>query len=136
MTEKYVNIELKGYNRVANRFRHLASKNASALDDEFEDFATKQRRRLKHGAYPAKRPNQKYVRTGRLANSWQATKRADSQWSIKNTAPYSGYVVGKKDQAWMHKNRWWVFEDEMKKSTPELTKALTIRIVEEWDNAE
>jgi hypothetical protein len=131
MTDEFVSIDLNSYNRVENKLRRAASDGAKWLDDEVGEFSRKQRRRLKDARYPAKRPGQKYVRTGRLANSWRADKRADAQWTISNTAKYSGYVVGREKQAWMHKNRWWIFEDEMAKSTPELTKALAKRVVDE-----
>ena len=130
-----VSIELRGYNRVANKFRHIASKGADGLDDEAADFAKEQRRKLKAKPYPAKRPNQKYIRTGRLANSWRAEKRAAAQWTISNSASYAFWVVSRKGQAKVHRNRWWIFEDEMEQATPKLTKNLTNRILDEWEGA-
>ena len=127
----FLRVDINSYNRVANKLRRVASDGAEWLDDEVGSFAKKQRRALKGKPYPAKRPNQKYVRTGRLANSWSAKKRAAAQWTIQNSASYSGFVVGKTKQAWMHKDRWWIFEDEMAAAMPELTKELTARINEE-----
>lgn len=135
MADEFVSMDFNAFNRVENKLRKSASKGADWLDDEVGDFARKQRRRLKNARYPAKRPGQAYVRTGRLANSWRAEKRANAQWTILNTAKYSGYVVGKSHQAWMHKGRWWIFEDEMKKATPMLTTALSKRIIDEWERA-
>ena len=133
MTDKFVSIDLNAYNRVENKLRKAASDGAEWLDDEVGTFARRQRRRLKNARYPAKRPGQTYVRTGRLANSWKAEKRANAQWTIRNSAKYSGWVVGRETQAWMHKNRWWIFEDEMEKTTPDLTKALANRVMDELD---
>lgn len=77
--------------------------------DVRKDLATK--------PYPAKRPNQKYKRTGRLARSWSAKKEDTLSVSINNTAAdrpghyYTGYVVGDPrgaEQAGVHQNRWWI----------------------------
>ena len=58
--------------------------------------------------YPRERPNQKYIRTYNLRNSWYLVE-TNSDWSrtkIGNTAPYSPWVVGDGTQAWMHVGRW------------------------------
>lgn len=128
-------VELRGYNRVANKYRKFASDSADMLDDEIGEFTKAQRRYLKSKPYPPKRANQKYIRTGELANRWKATKNSNSRWAISNDRKGVKFVVGKKDQAWMHKNRWWIFEDEMSKATPKLTRSLTARIIEEWEGA-
>ena len=58
--------------------------------------------------YPAKPPNSKYIRTFNLRNSWYINE-SNSDWGrvqIGNTMPYAPFVVGDKEQAWMHVGRW------------------------------
>ncbi|HEY4692538.1 MAG TPA: hypothetical protein VIH16_03820 [Bellilinea sp.] len=69
-------------------------------------------------AYPAKRPRQKYSRTGRLFSHWKIENSRD-RYTIENTARHKGrayakFVVGDAfgtSQAWMHRGRWLVFRD-------------------------
>jgi hypothetical protein len=82
-------------------------------------------------AYPAERPGQTYVRTGRLFSHWEI-KGIDAGYMIENRAAfrgreYAGYVVGDAygtGQAWMHKGRWEtlrdVSEDELKALSEEI----------------
>lgn len=124
MTDFFV--ELRGYNRVRNGLRWLAVQAPREVDQEVGRFARGLRDTLKGTAYPPERPGQTYVRTGRLANSWSAVRAAEGRWLIRNSAPYSGYVVGREQQAWMHRGRWWIAENVIQREVEEtLTPALT-----------
>ncbi|MHC4648819.1 MAG: hypothetical protein ACYTBJ_25460, partial [Planctomycetota bacterium] len=90
----------------------------------FRKVATKHRKRLLEDLekYPRKRPGQKYVRTFRLRKGWAKktrirTPKTGGVLIVENDTPYTHFVVGKpdlrlraggKDQAWMHKGRWWL----------------------------
>ena len=115
-------LTITGDQEVINRLRTAAAKGPSAFDEVSYRFAQNMRAKLKSTPYPAKRPGQRYVRTGRLANSWRAERLGNGRALIANSAGYSGYVVGKK-QAWFHRGRWWTARDVITQSAPELRGA-------------
>ena len=130
-----VSLTVTGTNRVIGKFRLVASTTPKALDAAIGEFAKRTRARLRSTKYPPKRPNQRYKRTGRLGRSWKASRLKPAVWAIDNTAsvksrPYAMYVVGPrsgaigKRQAWMHKGRWWVAEEEVEKSVLDLRRAI------------
>lgn len=128
-------IEIQGFNRVENKLRTLAAKLPKMSSDVVYRWAQGTRAILKSTPYPPKRPNQKYIRTGKLANSWAAA-RTNTGATIWNKAGYSRYVVGDTKgggQAWMHENRWWrARQDVIDKEVKELTKELAQAIEKEW----
>jgi len=139
MTGKVKNIKIHGYNRLMNKLRKLAVSNPEIGDEPVREFAQDMRATLKGTPYPPKRPQQKYVRTGRLANSWKVKREGASRYAIINTARskrtgefYAGWVVGQK-QAWMHVNRWWKAVDIVKKHNKELTKKLNAAYKRIWN---
>lgn len=111
-----------GQNAVTNKLRTTAAKAPHAMGDITYRWAQGVRAKLKSTPYPPKRPGQRYVRTGRLANSWSAVRMSQSTVRIANSAGYSGYVVGKK-QAWFHRGRWWTAQSVIEQSAPELKAA-------------
>ena len=118
-----------GQNAVTNRLRTAAAKAPGAVGDAAYRWAQDVRGKLKSTPYPPKRPGQRYVRTGRLANSWRAERVSQSRTVITNSAAYSGYVVGNsrgERQAWFHRGRWWRARDVIAESRPEL-KASVLR---------
>lgn len=128
--------EFKGYNRVGNKLRKLASLNSQIVDPEMKAWAQDTRATLKGTKYPPKRPLQTYIRTGRLANSWKVTKTKPGVFNIENQASFKGrayakYVVGD-DQAWMHKGRWWKARDIIAQETSKLVSRLTKAIRQIW----
>lgn len=128
-------MELTGFQRVGNKFRALASDmDEEIVDPIMEDWSKDMRSMLKSKPYPAKRPGQKYIRTGRFANEWQARRVKAGVWEIINDATnqhgqmYSVYVTGDNHgngQAWMHKNRWWKAFVVISGYIPDLTRRLT-----------
>lgn len=123
-----------GAHRVANRLRRLAADSPKVADKVLYKWGQETRRVLKSTPYPPRRPAQKYVRTGRLANSWKVIRGKPGQVSIVNEARsprgqvYPSYVVGDakgKGQAWMHKSRWWVARPAIDKEARRLPPALT-----------
>jgi hypothetical protein len=73
--------------------------------------------------YPPERPGQRYVRTGRLGDSWTARAYGKYHITFKNAAPYARYVIGDgkgEGQAWMHKGRWWTAVERIATQTPRL----------------
>lgn len=115
-------LTITGDQEVISRLRTAAAKGPSAFDEVSYRFAQNMRAKLKSTPYPAKRPGQRYVRTGRLANSWRAERLGQGRALIANSAGYSGYVVGKK-QAWFHRGRWWTARSVIEQSAPELKAA-------------
>lgn len=131
--EEMITFDIRAYNRVANKYRKLASDGADMLDGSVEEFVKSERRWFKARPYPPKRPNQKYVRTGELANRWKAEKRGASRWQLVNRRSGVVFVVGDK-QAKIHKNRWYIAADEALKHMPQLTEILTDKVTEVWPN--
>lgn len=130
-----VSISIQGTNRVVGKFRLVANTSPKALDAAIGEFAKRTRVRLRSTKYPPKRPNQKYRRTGRLALSWAARRLGQATYAIENRAQRKGryygmYVVGPrsgaigKRQAWMHRGRWWIAEEEVEKSVVELRQQI------------
>lgn len=127
-------VNIYGYNRVANKLRALAKVHTEITDPIISEFAKGERIALKGTPYPAPRPMQKYKRTGTLANRWAVEKISVGAYKIvnrakgKNGKEYAEFVIGKQ-QAWMHKGRWWIAADETQKRvsetlTPKLTEAI------------
>jgi len=138
-----VEIEFKGFNRVQNSLRKLASQMPQLVDRAARPWAQETRGFLKSKPYPAKRAGQRYVRTGRLANSWSAARNQPGVWAIKNSAPYSVYVVGnsKGQQARnvdrkgrpVFIGRWWIAVNEIGQLTFKLTAAISKELRNVWE---
>lgn len=130
-----ISVTVRGNNRVANHLRTVATSAPKAFDNVMYRQMQGWRSDLKAEPYPPRRPNQTYIRTGRLANSWGVQKQSAGKYRIVNTAPYAGYVVGARSQAWMHKERWWTVEEILseRQRRRDLTEALTKALKEELD---
>lgn len=118
-----------GNDELIAKLRNAATKAPRVMDEATYRWGQSVRAKLKSTPYPPKRPNQRYVRTGRLANSWRAERVSQSRTVITNSAAYSGYVVGNsrgERQAWFHRGRWWRARDVIAESRPEL-KASVLR---------
>ena len=113
---------ITGNDELLARLRSASAKAPGVMDEISYRWAQNVRAKLKSTPYPPKRPGQRYVRTGRLANSWRAERLGKGRALIANSAGYSGYVVGKK-QAWMHRGRWWLGRSVLIESAPELQTA-------------
>jgi hypothetical protein len=113
---------ITGNDELLARLRSASAKAPGVMDEISYRWAQNVRAKLKSTPYPPKRPGQRYVRTGRLANSWRAERLGKGRALIANSAGYSGYVVGKK-QAWMHRGRWWLGRNVLMESAPELETA-------------
>lgn len=134
-----VSVELKGYNRVRNDLRALASANRTIIDPVMREFAKTQRARLKARPYPAPPVGSTYIRTGRLANSFRVETRGQGEYAVTNSAPYASYVVGPTDkkgtdggQAWMHRGRWWTMVEVVKEDLPKLRRDIEQAIKDLW----
>lgn len=136
-------MELTGFQRVGNSLRALASDmDEEIVDPIMEDWSKDMRYMLKGKAYPTKRPGQKSIRTGRLANEWAARRVKAGVWEISNDARnssgrmYSVYVVGNNQgsgQVWFHRGRWWVAYDVIRGYVPDLTRRLTRALTDWWE---
>lgn len=146
-----ISYDLKGYQRVQNSLRKLASDYRVETDETIGQFAKDQRAKLKGRGYPPqsnkpqpfKTAKQRkyffwaldqgiiivpYPRTGTLANSWRSRKLGWSDWVIENSTAYGALVVGRGKQAKYHSGNWWIAEDEIEEQTPELTRKLSEEI--------
>ena len=151
--------DVKGYNRVRNALRKMASEYREEIDETVQDFAKDQRANLKSFRYPEPRRISQpfktdkqrrwfffalrtglisvpYVRTGVLASSWRAESSGWAEWSVVNSAAYSALVVGRGTQVRYHKDHWWIAQDVIEENTPELTKNLSDEILELADGME
>lgn len=125
-------LTIRGNDEIVAQLRAAAAKTPRDMDEAAYRWAQSVRAKLKSTPYPPKRPSQRYVRTGRLANSWRAERKGQGRVLIANSADYSGYVVGggpRNRQAYMHVGRWWKGEDVVRENVPELARLL-IRAVE------
>ena len=144
-----ISYELKGWNRVRNGLRRLASDYREVTDDSIKDYAAGQRVKLKAAAYPpqSRKPQPfktakqrrwffaalkagiisvPYSRTGTLANSWRATKSGWSHWLVENSAAYAELVIGDGgQQAKYHQGTWWQAGDIFGADVADLTKELS-----------
>lgn len=137
-------MELTGFQRVGNRLRALASDmDEEIVDPIMEDWVKDMRHTLKGKPYPAKRQGQRYIRTGRLANSWRTQHVKSGVWGIINQATgnhgqkYAFRVVGDNkgdNQAWMHKGRWWLAYDAISGYIPDLRRRLTKALESYWED--
>ena len=102
-----ISVRVSGIQQVAETIKNLPrGYKVAGMRAASEYFVGNETHGLKH--YPQPRPNQKYIRTFTLRNNWYIAE-ANSDWSrvkIGNTTPYSPYVVGDTQQAWMHAGRW------------------------------
>ncbi len=85
--------------------------------------------------YPPERPGQRYVRTGRLGDSW--TKRQYGRYHVtfSNKTPYAQYVVGDSEgrkQAWMHAGRWWLALERIQRANDRLIERIAAGIEAAW----
>jgi hypothetical protein len=134
---KEVQIKIYGFNRLMNALRRLAADNPEIGDEPIREFAQEERAALKSESYPPKRPGQRYIRTGQLANRWRVIHEDKGRYQIVNQARgrqgqyYAGYVVGIR-QAWMHVKRWWQAHKIIKKAMPRLTEKLTAAYKKIW----
>jgi len=85
--------------------------------------------------YPAKLPNQVYIRTGLLGRSWKK-KKVKAGFEISNNAarkgrPYAKYVVGDKmgnQQASIHQGRWKLLRDVVERYMSKIGKRLLKKV--------
>ena len=89
-------------------------------------------------AYPARPDKSKYVRTGTLGRTlgagiqgepagtpdiYQVVNRTGyHEASFGSKLDYAPYVIGEREQAWMHKGRWWTIKTVAEKALPKLTR--------------
>lgn len=130
--------EIRGYNRVRNALRKLASQNPSLVQQVGEERIKAIRTLLRRQKYPAQRPNQKYRRSGELSRRWAVQNQQAGRWAITNLASrkgrlYADYVVGP-GQAWMHRGRWWLARDVIEGQMKEFVRALSKEIEKIWED--
>jgi hypothetical protein len=83
------------------------------------------------GNYPPAPGGSTYQRTGQLGSSWRVEKPGGGQYAFTNATPYAGYVVGE-DQAFMHRNRWWIASERIDEQMVDLALRLA-KAVEVWN---
>ncbi|MCK5642224.1 MAG: hypothetical protein KAJ19_15570 [Gammaproteobacteria bacterium] len=148
--------DIKGYNRVRNSLRKLASEYREETDSTIEDWTKKQRAELKAHSYPPqlnapqpfKTERQRrwffwalstgkisvpYSRTGVLASSWRAVKSGWGHWLLENSAAYSALVVSQGNQSKYHEGHWWTADEIIAKDVKDLTEDLTENLVDLTD---
>ena len=153
--KKGVSLEyhFKGFNRVRNSLRKLASEYRATTDETVKDWTKDQRSGMKGFGYPAQRNAPQpfktdrqrrwffwalrtgqitvpYSRTGTLANSWRARKEGWSHWVLENSAAYAALVVGRGEQAKYHEGHWWIAENIIEEDAADLTEDLTEEILD------
>lgn len=77
----------------------------------------------KLGEYPPPPPNSPYRRTGELGRSIYGEVRTLNSGPvgvIGTNLKYAPYVIDQKNQAWMHKGRWWTIQGKIKQYRTEI----------------
>ena len=92
-------------------------------------FSEKMVKTLTAEPYPPKLPNQKYVRTFLLKNSFQQARLDVARHVVRNTAPRRRYVISDR-QAAIHEGRWWTMREIVERDLDELSEALGSAYVE------
>lgn len=139
MPQASLTITMRGVNRVRNNLRRLASDMDKITDRELGDWTRNEARKLKAEPYPPRLPHQRYVRTGRLANSWKVVKIKDKVWKVVNEAQspltgekYAARVVGDErgqGQGPLFIKRWWRARDIIERDVNVLTKSLSKKLM-------
>lgn len=126
--------------RLGDDLRQHSDSLPELADDVLYEWAQETRTALKRRGYPPKRPGQTYVRIGMLANKWAARREGRGVAVIFNQAAqkgntYPSYVIGDDQgrQAWMHKGRWWVANEEIAERVPGLDRKFDARLAEDFD---
>ena len=123
--------DVKGFNRVANKYRATQSFFAKETDPIGRKWMTELAAFFRNLAYP---PARNYVRTYKLKRGWKAQfLKGMGKWTLINLAiqrgrHYAQWVVGDgrgKRQAGIHRAYWWIAREEIEKQAPKLTKMLT-----------
>lgn len=135
-----VKLDQAAYNRVLRKLKRLINANREFLQPIGTDWAKAVETKLRYKAYPPKRPEQTYIRTGRLAKQWRVIV-GNLKWTFTNTRQSKGkfiasWVVGDSDgqnQAWMHKSRWWIAKDEVYKDVPKLKADLSAVLTKDFE---
>ena len=81
--------------------------------------------------YPARRENQKYVRTFHLRDSWEWNIKSPLEAEVGNVAVYAGYVQGV-EQAAIHVNRWQRLVDVGERNLEEFINKLMRKVEHIW----
>ena len=127
-------VELRGYNRVNNQLRALASAHTDVTDPVIEKHTKALSAMFRGKPYPNKLPNQKYQRTYNLRRGFRAQNRGKGKWAVINRAKrrgryYALWVIKKGFQnRKYHLGRWWTIEDESQKTMPTLTRNLSLAL--------
>ena len=132
--------------RVANKLRTTARNTPRLTDTTTKKHAQLMRSKLKGEPYVARMTNQRYQRTGKLANSWRVNKLRQARYTVTNSAAYAPFVVSpvppKGNKAWMHRaayrgprgsSQWWDAIDVVKPFNKDLTRRLTADIMKEFN---
>lgn len=125
-----IEVRYEGLGRVTNWLRNLGGLIQRDTDKETEMWGEETERVLKSKPYPPQRSGSRHQRTFELRNRWKLEKKQQGAFAITNKARdrrgrfYARYPVGDgegKGQAWMHRDRWWLFMNVIRERLPKLT---------------
>lgn len=125
-------LTVRGQDEVTAVLRNAAGQGQKRVAATTYHWAVNTLPRLRGKAYPPERPGQRYRRTYRLRDSWQAQPTPGGA-TITNNRPGAVFVIGDWQgggQAWMHVGRWWTAESVLRKERESLRPA----IVKELDH--
>jgi hypothetical protein len=119
-------------NKATPALNRLITTMRDSLKEELSTGADEMLTKLR--AYPAMRPNQKYVRTNRLHDSWR--KRANTitnnpsftVYSMESVAPYNRYVQVRATQSKWHRGRWTTIEDVRERDSRKVEDRIRSRL--------
>lgn len=123
---------LVGAAKTKRKIRYFSHEGSKIYDPVLWKWAERVRTRLRSTKYPPRRPTQTYQRTGNLANRWAKIRTAPGAIMIANRSEYSGWVIGRSSQAWMHAGRWWVADDIVEDEARALPDELKAAYVNTW----
>ncbi len=135
-----ISYKIQGTNRVRNQLRTAAAMYPEISDPIIGKHAKSEQKRLRNKEYPSYLPHFTHTRKrffGGIAGSFSARRLALGKWTVKNSRPYAGYVIGKKGVQLTHKSfrRWWRMDEVLQSDIPTLTKSLSIELEKRMNNA-
>lgn len=98
--------------------------------------------------YPAAKADSTYVRTGTLGRTLGAGGGKADIYTVKSQGngmysaefgtrlKYAPYVIGEREQAWMHKSRWWTIRTIAERARPKIERLFgtAVKLLCEWLN--
>ena len=113
-------IVIEGYGRVRGKVEWLVKGAPSDSDRVMGARRERTEKKLSSKPYAPPPPNSTYRRTGKLGRAWSSRRQALLEHAFINSSGYASYVIGRGQQARIHRGRWWEAETAVEDEIPPL----------------